>query len=233
MKRVFIILLVLVAAFFCTWRLSRSRTYQLFGEIVPRIETNEKVVALTFDDGPAPYASVVLDTLAARHVTATFFLIGSQIAEDPEDARRIVAAGHQVGNHSWSHVRMVFKSPSFIAREIEDTDRQIRNAGYHGKIEFRSPYCKKLVALPWYLARHHRRNITWDVEPESDPKIDGHTDRIIADVLAYARPGSIIILHPMYGNRAPTRAAVGPIIDGLRARGYSFATVDQLIALRR
>lgn len=94
---------------------------------------------------------------------------------------------------------MVFKSQSFIAREIEDTDRKIRKIGYQGVIEFRSPYSKKLVGLPWYLMKHHRRNI---------------------------------LLHPQYANRAATRAAVGPIIDGLRARGYTFLTMEQLLSLR-
>ncbi|HSP13790.1 MAG TPA: polysaccharide deacetylase family protein [Thermoanaerobaculia bacterium] len=223
------IVAALLVAVIGVWQLSKARTYQLFGEIVPRVQTQRKVVALTFDDGPSPPVRELLGTLRAKKVHATFFLIGGGIAEDPEDARRIVAEGHQVGNHSWSHTRMVFKWPGFIAREIEDTDRLIRQAGYTGEIQFRAPYGKKLVGLPWYLARHHRKDITWDVEPESDPKIDGHTDRIIADVLARARPGSIILLHPMYRNRAPTRAAVGPIIDGLRARGYEFVTVNELL----
>lgn len=222
----------LLAGLWGALQLSRSRTVQLFGEIVPRVETTNKVVALTFDDGPTPYVSEVLETLRRKNVKTTFFLIGAQIVEDPEDARRIVEAGHQVGNHSWSHTRMVLKSPSFIRREIEDTDRLIRQAGYRGPIHFRSPYCKKLVGLPWYLARHHRKNITWDVEPESNPNIDGHADRIVADVLAHSRPGSIILLHPMYKPGAPTRAAVGPIIDGLRARGFTLVTVDELLASR-
>lgn len=211
--------------------LGRSTTYQVCGEIVPRVATKQPVVALTFDDGPAPDVRELLDVLAAKHVRATFFLIGAQMAEDPEDARRIVAAGHQVGNHSWSHDRMWFKSPRFVAREIESTDRQIRQAGYRGPIVFRAPFGKKLIALPCYLARHHRVNVMWDVAPDSD-SVDHPTDRIVADVLAHARPGSIILLHPMYRNRAATRAAVAPIIDGLRARGLNFVTVDQLLALR-
>ena len=233
MKRVAIVLITLLLLSAVLFKISKSRTFQFFGEIVPRVETKQRVVALTFDDGPAPTVRELLDTLAAKNVKATFFLIGAQIAEDPVDGRRIVDAGHQIGNHSWSHDRMVFKSQSFIAREIEDTDREIRKTGYQGVIEFRSPYCKKLVGLPWYLMRHHRRNITLDVEPESDPNIEGHTDRIIADVLAHAREGSIVLLHPQYVNRAATRAAVGPIIDGLRARGFGFLTVEQLLSLRR
>jgi peptidoglycan/xylan/chitin deacetylase (PgdA/CDA1 family) len=232
MKRFAIIVSAVLLASAVLFKISKSRTFQFFGEIVPRVETNQKVVALTFDDGPAPQVRELLDTLAAKNVKATFFLIGAQIVEDPADARRIVADGHQVGNHSWSHDRMVLKTPSFYAREIEDTDRQIRNAGYRGEIDFRAPYGKKLIGLPWYLAQHHRKDIMWDVEPESFPD-DGNTDRIVAYVLEHTRPGSIIILHPQYANRGPTRAAVGPIIDGLRARGYMFLTVDQLLALRK
>jgi chitin deacetylase len=233
MKRLLIAVAMLFAASYGLLQLSRSSTYQLFGEIVPRVETAQKVVALTFDDGPTPHVREVLDTLAARNVKATFFMIGAQIAEDREDARRVVAAGHEVGNHSWSHARMVFKSPSFIAREIEDTDREIRRVGYRGEIHFRSPFGKKLVGLPLYLARHNRENITWDVEPNSDPSVDRSTDRIVANVLERTRPGSIILLHPMYKGREATRAAIAPIIDGLHAHGYAFVTVDQLLALRR
>ena len=233
MKRVAVILIAVLLVSAMLFKISKSRTFQFFGDIVPRVETNQRVVALTFDDGPAPEGRELLDTLAAKNVKATFFLIGAQMAEDPADARRIVAGGHQVGNHSWSHARMVLKTPSFYAREIEDTDRQIRIAGYRGAIDFRAPYGKKLIGLPWYLAQHHRKNIMWDVEPESFPAIEGDTDRIVAYVLEHTRPGSIIILHPQYRNRAATRAAVGPIIDGLRAREYTFLTVDQLLSLRR
>ena len=138
MKRAAVVLIAVLVLAVGVFKLSKARTFQLFGEIVPRVETRQRVVALTFDDGPAPNVSEVLDTLADRKVKATFFLIGSNIESDPDDAKRIVAAGHQVGNHTWSHDRMIFKSPSFIAREIEETDRLIRAAGYRGEIDFRA-----------------------------------------------------------------------------------------------
>ena len=233
MKRVAIAVIAVVLIAAVLFKVSKMRTFQFFGEIVPRVETNQKVVALTFDDGPAPQVRPLLDTLAAKNVKATFFLIGLQMTEDPADARRIVEDGHQVGNHSWSHARMVLKSQSFIAREIEDTDREISKIGYRGEIDVRPPNGKKLIGLPWYLARHHRKTIMWDVEPESFGNVENHTDRIVAYTLEHTRPGSIILLHPQYANRVATRAAVGPIIDGLRARGYTFLRVDQLLALRR
>lgn len=231
-KKTAFALVLLLGTVYGLFHLSRSRTYQLMGQIVPRVETSGRIVALTFDDGPTPAAAEVLETLRQKNVKATFFLIGAQIREHPDVARRIVEAGHQVGNHSWSHTRMVLKSPSFIASEIERTDESIRQVGYRGEIHFRSPYCKKLFGLPWYLARHRRKTITWDVDPESKADVDRHTGRIVADVLSRTRPGSIILLHPMYKGREATRAAVGPIIDGLRARGYAFVTVDQLLAAK-
>jgi peptidoglycan/xylan/chitin deacetylase (PgdA/CDA1 family) len=149
MKRILATVAIVVAVLFAVayglLTLSRSMTYQVFGDIVPRVETNEKVVALTFDDGPTPFAQEVLQTLAAKNVRGTFFLIGAQIAEDPADARAIAASGNQIGNHSWSHDHMAFKTQSFIASEIENTDREIRKAGYRGEIQFRPPYGKKLL----------------------------------------------------------------------------------------
>lgn len=232
MKRIALILVITLAALAGTFAYSKSRTHQLFGTIVPRVETERKVVALTFDDGPTAYAAD--EILAALGSTkATFFLTGFGMVADPAVAPRLVAAGNEIGNHTFHHDRMVLKSQKTIAEEIESTDRLIRAAGWKGPILFRAPFGKKLVGLPWYLARHGRTHITWDVAPDSDPQIDHHTDRIVARVLAQTRPGSIILLHPWYHGREATRAAIAPIIAGLRAQGYEFVTVGELLALRR
>lgn len=227
------IAVALLLSFFGLYELSRSRTVQVFGQIVPRVFTSRKVVALTFDDGPVAYSvSEILDILRSRRVKATFFMIGGDVEQNPGAAREVALAGHEIGNHSYSHVRMVFRSQHFYQEDFERTDRLLRAVGYQGPILVRAPYCKKLFGLPWYFAQHRRIHVTWDVEPESDPKIDGHTDRIVRDVTAHVRPGSIVLLHPWYRNRAATRAAIGPIIDALRAKGYTFATVSELMALK-
>jgi chitin deacetylase len=232
MKRVLLILALLLAALAATFAYSKSRTHQLFGTLVARVETERKVVALTFDDGPTAYAAD--EILAALGPTkATFFLTGFGMVADPAVAPRLVAAGHEIGNHTFHHDRMILKSPAYIAEEIESTDRLIRAAGWKGPILFRAPFGKKLVALPWYLSRHNRTHVTWDVAPDSDRQVDLHTDRIVASVLAQTRPGSIILLHPWYHGREATRAAIAPIIAGLRARGYELVTVSDLLALRR
>lgn len=234
MRKLSIAAVLLLLFVYGTWHLSRARTFQLFGEIVPRVETDRKVVALTFDDGPqANTVDEILGTLAKHDVKATFFVIGAEIHEHPQAAAKLVAAGHELGNHSYSHRRMVLKSPSFIASELERTDALIRAAGHRGPIHFRAPYCKKLVGLPWYLARHGRTHVTWDVEPESTPEIDADTNRLIANVVENTRPGSIILLHPWYDGRGRTRAAVPVIIENLKRKGYAFVTVDELLRMRR
>lgn len=216
------------------FQLSRSRRFQLFGHMVAApIDTSEKVVALTFDDGPtAKYTPELLALLKRENVKATFFLIGQDLERAPDALRAISEAGHEIGNHSFTHKRMLFKPEGWIASEIQRTDALIRESGYRGPIHFRSPYGKRFVSLPWYLAKHRRYNIFFDVEPESDPETAASADAIVKDVLANSREGSIILLHPMYSTGEQSRRALPGIIAGLRARGYTFITVSDLIARR-
>jgi chitin deacetylase len=222
----------IIAVVLAAFQVSKSRTFQFFGEIVPRVETQQKVVALTFDDGPAPGATEeVLSILAEEGVKATFFLIGADLEQNLEQGRKMVAAGHELGNHTYSHKRMVLKTPSFIEAEVERTDQLIRQAGYQGTIHFRPPFGKKLFLLPRYLAKNARKTITWDVEPESYPEIDADSNRIVQHVLANTRPGSIILLHVMYESRGESRKSVRRIISGLKREGYSFKTVSEMLAI--
>ncbi|WP_370965349.1 polysaccharide deacetylase family protein [Amycolatopsis sp. cg9] len=226
------VLVVVLAGAVTLFEVSKSRTFQFFGTLVNRVETTEKVVALTFDDGPDPAgAHAVLETLGARQVTATFFLIGRDIAAHPGLAHDIAAAGHEIGNHSFSHERMIGVTPAWVADEVEATDALIRTTGYSGEILFRPPNGKKLFALPHYLAEHDRTTITWDVEPDSDGAPDAAA--VENATVDQVRPGSIVLLHGMYAAREQTRRAIGPIIDRLKQRGYRFVTVSQLLAARR
>ncbi|MFD6454591.1 polysaccharide deacetylase family protein [Nocardia sp. NPDC060220] len=206
--------------------LANSRTYQVAGRLVDRVETDEKVVALTFDDGPTARTPDVLRTLGELQVPATFYLVGEDLAAHPEYGAAIVGAGHEIGNHSYSHRRMVLVSGDTVREEIERTDAEIRRAGYPGPISFRPPYGKKLWTLPHYLADHDRTSVTWDVEPDSAG--GASREAIVGDTLAETRPGSIILLHVMYGPES--LAAVPEIVYGLRAQGYRFVTVSELLA---
>lgn len=222
---------VLLAGATAIWQISKSRTFQFFGVIVPRVNTSEKVVALTFDDGPTTNATnEILGVLDEMKVKATFFVIGAELEQHMAEGRKIVAASHELGNHSYSHVRMILVTPSFVEQEIEKTDRLIKEAGYSREINFRPPYGKKLLALSYYLSKTGRKTITWDVEPDSDPQIAGDSNRIIEETRSRVRPGSIILLHAMYPNRQPSLKAVRGIIESLKEEGYRFLTVSELLA---
>jgi peptidoglycan-N-acetylglucosamine deacetylase len=210
--------------------LARSRTVQLFGEIVNRIDTRDSVVALSFDDGPvANVADTLIAMLRSRGVSATFFVTGNELAAAPATGAALVAAGHELGNHTWSHRRMVLVSPSTIRHEIEATDSVIRAAGARDPILFRPPFGYKLFGLPWYLWRADRTTVTWDVEPDSYPDVAATPEGIVAHVLQRVRPGSIILLHPWYRRRATSLAAVPGLVDSLQARGYRVTTVGKLL----
>lgn len=212
------------------WEMSAARGFQVFGEIVPRVARPDSVVALTFDDGPTPpYTDSVLALLAGRGVRATFFVTGRETEAHPVLARRIVAAGHELGNHSYTHPRLLLKTPGRVRDELDRTDAAIRAAGHTGPIYFRPPYGKKLFVLPWVLARSGRTTVTWDIEPESYPDVARSAERIAAHVVERARPGSIVLLHLMYESRRTSRAALPLVIDGLRARGYRFVPLSELL----
>ena len=123
-----------------------SRTFQLAGTLVSHVETDEKVVALTFDDGPTARTPELLATLDAADVPATFYLIGKDLAAHPEYGKQIVDAGHEIGNHSFSHRRMVFVTPGTVRDEIERTDAEIHELMQEAK--------GGLVALTHALATH-------------------------------------------------------------------------------
>ncbi|APE37492.1 polysaccharide deacetylase [Nocardia mangyaensis] len=218
-------IVVMLAVTTGLYALMNSRTYQLAGRLVDRVETNEKLVALTFDDGPTERTPEVLRMLADLDVPATFYLVGDDLAEHPEYGAAIAAAGHEIGNHTYSHPRMVLVSGDTVRSEVERTDSEIRRTGYQGAITFRPPYGKKLWALPKYLADHDRTTVTWDVEPDSQGGVT--REQIVTDTLANTRPGSIILLHVMYGQESA--AAVPGIVTGLRAKGYTFTTFADLV----
>ena len=227
----FVVASFVIFGLIALWQISRSRTFQFFGRLIPSVNTSQKIVALTFDDGPTPdFTGQILSALEQEHVRATFFVTGAELEKNMAEGKKLVAAGHELGNHSYSHERMVLVTPSFVKQEIERTDQLIRDAGYQGEIYFRPPFGKKLFTLPYYLAKTGRKSITWDVEPESYPEIAADSDKIAEHVLSRTRPGSIIILHVMYSSRGESLKAVKKIVDGLKAQGYSFKTVSELLA---
>ena len=232
MKKFYILIAVTVLAIPLVigfWMLTNARSFQTFGRLVNRVETPRKIVALTFDDGPTTEVTrPLLDLLEKEQVRATFFVTGAELEKQMTLGIRIVAMGHELGNHSYSHTRMFFVTPSFVQNEIERTDALIREAGYQDTIHFRPPFGKKLFVLPYYLSQTGRTTVTWDVEPDSDARATA--GEIAQRAVQNTRPGSIILLHVMYPNRVESLKAVGTIINELKERGYEFVTVSELLA---
>lgn len=222
---VLLFVFVLIGGLYVT---SKSRSFQFFGIIVDRVETDKKVIALTFDDAPSEYTEDVLAILREKKSKATFFCVGQSLEKFPMQAREIVQQGNELGNHSYSHHRMVLKSRAFIANEIEKTNELIRTAGYAGEITFRPPNGKKLFGLPWYLEKNNIRTVMWDIEP--DTYHQGNVNSIVRYTLDKVRPGSIILLHPFCGKECEAdREALPLIIDSLIDEGYEFVTVSDLL----
>ncbi|MBM7602735.1 chitin deacetylase [Metabacillus crassostreae] len=217
--------LVMVLLFIGTFKVTKLTTFQFFGGLTYQVETEDKVIALTFDDGPTKNVDQILPLLDKYKAKATFFLIGNDIEKYPEEAKKLVEAGHQIGNHTYSHKRMVLKSPSFIKEEIEKTDELIRKSGYKSEIDFRPPYGKKLVGLPYYLNKHNRETIMWSLEPDTYYTI---ADEKVNYVVENIKPGSIILLHPMYDQTGVSIEVIEDILRDLTNKGYKFVTVDEL-----
>ncbi|MEA2374302.1 MAG: peptidoglycan-N-acetylglucosamine deacetylase [Thermoleophilaceae bacterium] len=189
---------------------------------------SHRELALTFDDGPSTYTPDVLRVLERKHVPATFFLIGRQVAGRERYVRRALADGDVIGDHTWDHAN-VTGGGSSAHREIVSTRDAIRRAGFDPCL-FRAPgggTSGSLISEAWHLRMN---TIQWDVDPRdwSDPG----SDAIYRRVTEAVRPGSIVVMHDGGGPRGQTVGALGRIIDTLRRRGYRFKTVPGLLGLR-
>jgi peptidoglycan-N-acetylglucosamine deacetylase len=196
--------------------------------------TTNRVVALTFDDGPnEPYTSEILTILRREHVRATFFLIGERVRSEPAVAVRIVGDGHVVGNHSDSHpFALAFESPGRIQSEIDRAELTIRDAtGIYPRF-FRPP---QGLRSPWLMRiaqRDSLETVTWDVSPIDWNPLSSQqlSDRIVSS----AHPGAIILLHDGLNlvpsaNREVVVEGLTSVIERLRADGYRFVTVPELL----
>jgi peptidoglycan/xylan/chitin deacetylase (PgdA/CDA1 family) len=201
----------------CIWRGDRSR----------------RRIALTFDDGPDPaWTPRILDVLAARDVRATFFVIGERAAKSPELIRAMKSAGHEVGNHSWSHPSLWLCAPPRTADEIARTHELLTELTGETPRYFRPPW--GMVNAPMFsaLRRHGLRCVFWSIQPEGRRPVAAATQ--IARVVARARPGAIVDLHDAEGTpSAPARLhqALPAMIDGLRREGYELATVSEVLTV--
>lgn len=228
-RRVLIALCVLAAVLgllLAAYMWMNARTFQLFGTLISRVDTDEHVAYLTFDDGPTGNTPRILKKLDELDVRATFFLIGSSMAQNTGLTEAIINAGHDIGSHTYSHKRMIFKPLSFVSKEVDKTNAMIKSLGYDREIFFRPPNGKKLVLLPWYLNKIGQTTVMWTLEPETDPDVSKDAPSMAQYVVDHVSDGAIILLHPMNDDTDKTLDAVALIVDGLRKKGYRFETLS-------
>lgn len=185
---------------------------------------DRKVVALTFDDGPSEYTEGFLDVLREKGVHGTFFEVGQEMGGREETMRRILAEGNEIGDHTMNHVEY----PGY--GQIAGDQSLIESITHFKPCLFRPPggaVNSSVVATAGSLGM---RTINWDVDPR-DWSLPG-TGAIYANIVGHAQPGSIILMHDGGGPRSETLAALPQIIDTLRARGYGFETVSELLGYK-
>jgi peptidoglycan-N-acetylglucosamine deacetylase len=185
-------------------------------------------IALTFDDGPhGANTPRLLEMLKQRKIHATFFMVGQCVTEFPDIVKKIVAEGHEVANHSWSHPQLSTMSEAGVREQIQKThDAIIAACGVTPKI-MRPPYGAFTARQrAWAHGEWGYQCILWDVDPE-DWKVR-NAEHVKNEILKAAVPGSIILTHDIHKT---TVDAMPETVDALLAKGFKFVTVSELIAM--
>ena len=210
-----------------------------YSKVVVTVPVTTKVVALTYDDGPnPPHTQALLDMLGQHGVPATFFLKGRNVEAFPDAVRAVAQAGHEIGNHSYSHRPMISLRTSVMREELVRTGDLIEKILGQRPVLFRPPFGVQGPGLKMALDELDMTSILMSSHgtdwKETDP------ERIASQILESIEPGGIILLHDGHGDvadpaaqasRAPSVAATGMLIEELKSRGYQFVTVSELMAM--
>ena len=199
----------------------------------------EHQVAITFDDGPDPtWTPKILDILKQKGVHAAFFLLGQQAENYPGIVRRIVAEGHEIGSHTYTHTNLALVSPERVRTELNATQRLIQTITGRSTTLFRPPYeadsrPNELAEItPLVIAQNlDYLTVMESIDPE-DWERPG-ADLILQRIKQQRRNGSIILLHDAGGDRSQTVAALPKVIDYLRSRGDQIASLSELLGTDR
>lgn len=210
---------------------SVSRTSQLFGPTVYRGSGRERTIALTFDDGPSEGTLPLLEYLDREQVFATFFQCGMNVKRLPHIAGRVAAAGHQLGNHSYSHPKLPFKSRGFIEREFTEAQKIITFETGLAPMILRPPYGFRWAGMRAVQQKLSLLNVLWTVIGND---WCWPSDRIIRHVLQRASPGGIVCLHDGRAVQpkpdiSETLNAVRRIVPVLKDQGYKFLVISDLL----
>ena len=208
---------------------------QVFGPYQWRVNTTDKVVALTFDDGPnEPYTSDLVDYLDNKGVKATFFQVGKCVQRYPETTKKMVRSGHVIGNHSLSHeFHKFFTEPGFDD-QVSQNQKILTDTIGKTPALFRSPWLWRQPRLLKTLRKYKLTPVSGEFCHSMEVfQIDG--ERIAKAALRKVKPGAIIIFHDGFdsrgGNRSQTIKAAKIVVDHLLENGYKMVTIDKLLGV--
>jgi chitin deacetylase len=194
-----------------------------------KLSNTQKVIALTFDDGPWPETTAqVLNILKQNEIKATFFVVGQNVKNYPDLVKRVVAEGHTIANHTWHHWYH-FMNPQTSAYEIDQTTNLIFQLTGVKTNLFRPPGGMMHNGLAAYARNSKYAIVMWssDSVDYSLPSVP----RLINNVFRQAKPGGIVLMHDGGGNRSQTVQALPTIIANFRKQGYSFVTIPELLEI--
>ena len=207
------------------WLVSQPASAQ---EPLRHVVTNKKVVALTFDDGPAPkYTLLILNTLSRYHAHATFFVVGSEAQRFPDLISAISKQGSVVANHGWSHLNLREKGANLLWADANRTARYITSLGVNAQAFYRPPYGLISPALLKIFGAHGYRVVLWSIDTKdwARPGVGS----IVQHVTTEIKPGAIILMHDGGGNRSQTLTALTTILEQLKQMGYKAVTLPVLL----
>lgn len=194
------------------------------------VSIKEPVVAMTFDDGPHPSLTPkLLDLLKERNIKCTFFLIGQNVKAYPNIVRRILAEGHEIGAHTYTHCSLTSRSDDQIRSELKKSEEVLMAAASYRPQLIRPPYGAINTRIKQMMfSEFGYSTIMWSVDPQDwrRPGVSVVTSRLING----ARPGSIMLAHDIH---PPTLQAMPAMFDQLLAKGYQFVTVSQLMNMEK
>lgn len=203
--------------------------------------TPAKKIALTFDDGPDPqFTPAILRVLRHYHVPATFFVIGLNADLNSDIIQKIVREGHEIGNHTFTHPNIATVPQEQLELEINATERLFESRLGRQSVLFRPPYAEdvepetpeqvKPIAFASKLG-YYTVGLQIDPSDWSRPGVHNIITRTLRQTESHL--GNVVLLHDGGGDRSQTVAALPKIIEGLRARGYQFVTISDLLGLKR
>jgi len=197
--------------------------------------TSDKVVALTFDDGPSPeWTPKILDALKVAGVKATFFMLGEHVERYPDIAKRVAKEGHEIGNHTYDHHVLVYYKMEELEKEIKDAERIIKNVTGQTTKYFRPPKAWLTPEEKVKIKAMGYKIILWSLNSKDWVTFDDKY--VIKYILRNIRPGDIILFHDSGGvfsteggDRSETVKVVPRLIEKLRGKGYKFVTISGLL----